>query len=597
MTTETAPQAGPTRQLWLVFGIWVAVSLIMVWFARTRISERMWPDPDDAMRLLQVRDLLAGQSWFDVTQYRLSPPVGGPMHWSRLVDLPIAAVILLTRPFLGQFGAETAALIAVPLLTLGAAMLLVYKITSKLTQGSAPLFAVIAAPGSLGAIKQMAILRIDHHGWQIVLGLVTILAAIDDRARRSGIIAGAAMAAWLNISIEGLPFATAVGAWFAIEWLRDPNGVERLKSYLASLLGTSLFMFVAMRAPSAWLAEPHDAVSISHLAAFAVATLSCWLAVRPQVNDVRIRFALLAACGALTGVTAFLVDPHFLQGPFASLDPIVKTLWYDDVDEGLPIWRMSGYMAAAVLAQPLVGLAGGGLAIWKGPAELRSKWLAFEFLLLAITLASVCVIREATTAATLSLPGTAFLCEFVLRRARKVSLMPVRVFATGGALCIMMPAYAAPISIQPANPKRDAAMKSGDSCVNRSEMEKLRWLPKSNLAAPLDITPMIIVNTPHTAIASGYHRNVEGIRDVILLYTRPPAEGAKIIARRHVDYMVFCPQAAETLWWARNGPNGLSAMLNAGKYPDWLEPVQVPGARALKVWRVRKDLLAAPARS
>jgi hypothetical protein len=61
--------------------------------------------------------------------------------------------------------------------------------------------------------------------------------------------------------------------------------------------------------------------------------------------------------------------------------------------------------------------------------------------------------------------------------------------------------------------------------------------------------------------------------------------------------MVFCPQAAETLWWARNGPNGLSAMLNAGKYPDWLEPVQVPGARALKVWRVRKDLLAAPARS
>src|ERR1700751_5814482 len=29
---------------------------------------------DDAMRLVEVRDLLAGQSWFDLTQHRLDPP-------------------------------------------------------------------------------------------------------------------------------------------------------------------------------------------------------------------------------------------------------------------------------------------------------------------------------------------------------------------------------------------------------------------------------------------------------------------------------------------------------------------------------------------
>jgi hypothetical protein len=31
---------------------------------------------DDAMRLVEVRDLLAGQSWFDLTQHRLDPPQG-----------------------------------------------------------------------------------------------------------------------------------------------------------------------------------------------------------------------------------------------------------------------------------------------------------------------------------------------------------------------------------------------------------------------------------------------------------------------------------------------------------------------------------------
>ena len=96
----------------------------MIAIGWSNVLDRRFPDPDDAMRLLQVRDWLAGQSWFDVTQYRLNLPFGAPMHWSRLVDLPIAAVILLFRPIFGADGGETAALIIVPLLTLGAAMLL-----------------------------------------------------------------------------------------------------------------------------------------------------------------------------------------------------------------------------------------------------------------------------------------------------------------------------------------------------------------------------------------------------------------------------------------------------------------------------------------
>ena len=56
---------------------------------------------DDAMRLVEVRDFLAGQGWFDLTQYRLSPPDGVPMHWSRLIDLPLAALIGALTPPLG----------------------------------------------------------------------------------------------------------------------------------------------------------------------------------------------------------------------------------------------------------------------------------------------------------------------------------------------------------------------------------------------------------------------------------------------------------------------------------------------------------------
>ena len=51
-------------------------------------------DNDSLLRLVEVRDLIAGQSWFDLHQYRMGTVGGLLMHWSRLVDAPIAAIIL-----------------------------------------------------------------------------------------------------------------------------------------------------------------------------------------------------------------------------------------------------------------------------------------------------------------------------------------------------------------------------------------------------------------------------------------------------------------------------------------------------------------------
>ena len=76
--------------------------------------------------------------------------------------------------------------------------------------------------------------------------------------------------------------------------------------------------------------------------------------------------------------------------------------------------------------------------------------------------------------------------------------------------------------------------------------------------------------------------------DVIRLFVYSPAQGREILARRHVDYVVFCAGAPETVRYAYHGPLGLAAALSAGNAPDWLVPFDVPGLRALRVWRVRK---------
>src|SRR3546814_18125356 len=95
------------RSIWLVSQKWAAIKGLAL------------PDTDDNLRLQQVRDWLGGQGWFDLRQHRMLPPEGADIHWSRLVDLPLAGLILLFKPFLPMFRAEQVAVTIAPLLPLG----------------------------------------------------------------------------------------------------------------------------------------------------------------------------------------------------------------------------------------------------------------------------------------------------------------------------------------------------------------------------------------------------------------------------------------------------------------------------------------------
>ena len=74
--------------------VWLAFA---AWFVNERwigIQAFALGDTDDNLRMSQVRALLNGQDWYDLRQYKLNPPEGANVHWSRLVDLPIAGIML-----------------------------------------------------------------------------------------------------------------------------------------------------------------------------------------------------------------------------------------------------------------------------------------------------------------------------------------------------------------------------------------------------------------------------------------------------------------------------------------------------------------------
>lgn len=587
---QTVAPAGTRERIRPFLIAWAVVAIIVILAKLSAITGMQFPDPDDELRLQQVRDWLGGQSWWDVTQHRMNGPTGAPMHWSRLVDVPIAAVILMLRPLLGQADAELGALIIVPLLTLGVVMCLVGVLTRRLLDQEHAMIATLLVPVSILAMLQLSPLRIDHHGWQIALALAATVAALDPKSRASGLVAGAAAALWLHISLEGLPFAATLATMFAARWLLDPRQGERLTAFVGALALGSVAFYLATKAPTGWTNRYCDAVSPAYLAGFCVGAAVCWAVVRATPGAIWARVAALADAGVLAVGAMLWLAPHCARGPFEALDPLVHDFWYKNVLEGREIWHQPPQVAAMVIAFPLVGLLGSWRAFRLAPSEAaRRNWAIMLFLLAGASLASVFVQRTGAVANLLALPGGVYLFRLFLKRASDTRSLPGRLTALIGAVVLVMPSYVVAFGMLPFSddpPRRRAA--PSESCVAREQLQLLDQLPPSTIAAPLDLSPAIIVDTHHSVIASGHHRNGRAMRDVIHVFTLPAPQAKAILDRRRIDYLVVCPTLVEPSIFLRYGPKGLWADLAAKRTPTWLEPVDLGRPSPLRVWKVKR---------
>src|SRR5688572_17427827 len=170
---------------WLILLFWLIFVTLFLVSRSPQIGAFALGDTDDNLRMMQVRALLAGQGWYDLRQYRLDPPFGADIHWSRIVDLPIAGLKLALAPLLGGAGAEKVAVTAAPLLPLGVALASLAVVVRRLVGPRAYLLTaalVFSAPSARGMWSP---LRIDHHGWQLAT-LALALVALTHRRRALG---------------------------------------------------------------------------------------------------------------------------------------------------------------------------------------------------------------------------------------------------------------------------------------------------------------------------------------------------------------------------------------------------------------------------
>ena len=588
------------RALGVALAGWAVVAVLALLRDWPAIASLHFADPDDALRMVQVRDLLAGQGWFDLHQYRIAPPHGTVMHWSRLVDAPIAGVIMLLRPLLGATRAELAAVAIVPLLTLLAAQLCLARLVARQLDPRLVLIATLLMLLMLPAMLQFEPPRIDHHAWQIVAVVAALNALLAKTPRGAALIAGLGLAFGLAVSLELLPFAGLFGALFALRWWRDPAGWRWLAWYLDALVLGSAALFLGTRGLGD-LNNYCDTVSPAYLAGLGVIALGVHgLALRAAIP----RAWLVAGLGlaAVAGTVLFLwLAPGCSTGPFARLDPLVRHFWYDNVKEGMPVWRQDWTVLVQMTVPPLVGL---GAAILLARREAGHFWGEYALMLGGAVVISLAVSRFSSVSSAVAIVPLTWLvrrCALALSDPRsfrgKALLTAVLVAALlpGLLLDIAGRGYArvvsAPVAAQPTQ-----THEVSDACGQPASLSALARQPRGTILGQFDFGPFILLRTPHSVVATPHHRAAAAMHDTIAAFLAAPDQAHALAAARHVDYVMLCPDLVETHMYMDRAPNGLAAQLLAGKTTDWLEPVALgPDGGAMRLWRVRPAALAQPA--
>lgn len=592
-----APSDGgmTSRRYWLLFTLAVTVgATLLIAVAWSAIVDRSFSDPDDMMRLQEVRDWLAGQSWFDVSQYRIDPPAGLSMHWSRLVDVPLAAMILATRPLLGSANAELFACIAVPFLTYVCLALLVAKITQRLS-GNARLGLIAAALTAIdgGAVLTVRPMRIDHHGWQAVCGLAMVAALIGGRVRprTTAALAGCFAALWINISLEGIMFTAVCGVWLGLAWVIDPQREQgRLPAYLGAVTGASLILFLVVHGGALFDQTFCDAISPVHMIAFAIAAAGTTACLALGARGPYWRLAGLALTAAMAGAVYRLGAPQCAGGPFASLGPLAYEFWYLPIGEGLPLWKQPAQLAVLMIGYPLAGLA---MAVWwvrRSTGEARREAITYAALLFGATLIGIGLERAGALSNLLALPAGMLLAGHLWKRAERLQQAGARIAAMAGVVLLCLPItpniaaamlFPAPVSIA-----SGVSREPEGACLGLGNLAHLDAIPPALMLATPGSAEALIVASHHSSVSAGYHRDRARMEDVIRFFLSDEATAHAIARRTGPRYLMFCRAVGDARLFAHVAPNGMAARLEKDDAPAWLEPVPVPGAHYVRLYRI-----------
>jgi hypothetical protein len=573
---------------------WFFLALWQLYERAVNIRFLSLGDTDDNLRLAQVRDWLGGQGWYDLRQYRLNPPAGFDIHWSRVVDLPLAGLILLFRLFTTDQWAERLAAAIAPLLPLSVVMLGLAATARRLIARDAWIMALVLVPGATATMLQFVPLRIDHHGWQLACLAVTVAGLCDPARARGGLLVGFASALSLSIGLEMLPYVGMAGAIIALRWVWDRDEAERLQVYALALGGGTAIGF-ALFASEANRVARCDALTPVWLSVAVAGSALLFLLARLAPASRGARLALAVAAGAAIAVGFALVFPQCLGRPEQVSDELARA-WLDNVREAKPVYRHPFRVAFPIVTLPIIGLIGALVAAWRARGSegaVGQKTIGWAAVALFTAFACLMLLwqaRAGPAAQLLSIPGAAALAWIALPWFRRHPLLPVRVFGTVGAFLVISGLFAGLVvrnlKIDPPTKQTRIVNRANGRCNALPNLSALNRYPAQTVFTFNDLGPRLIATTHHRAISGPYHRNGDAILDVQRAFGRSPAQARAIMRRHGATLLLVCPDFAESTVYRARSKGGFYDRLARGERFAWLTPVALPARSPFRLFRI-----------
>lgn len=561
-------------------------------------------DPESAMRLVAVREFLGGRGWYDLLEPRLGLAPGVVLPWSRLADLPVAALILAFEPIAGRTAAELLAAnlwppVAFVLFGWGV-VATVLRFADGVAAAAALVLVVLSppalalfAPGHLGAGTLHAVL----FAW-----MLAALVRADGSARAAaaaGVLAAAAVAVG-----PGTPAPMLLaGAVLALAWIRDGDRWHRaVAAYGTALAAATAVFFLLCVEPARRAAPACDGFSPVDLVAATVAGLGAAAIARVLRGGPADGAAgyLLRGAG-VAGIASVLVAvvaaafPHCLAG--AGADPRLDALSVGTATAArsvLDVARQTPWQLPGSYAGPAVALL---LAVTAAVGARGGR--AFGLALLAASLAgalAVALWRQGdlavahVAAAIAAAVATAAIARDGLGPRHPAAPLLRNAWVLAAPL---LWAVAGDVALDDtARRLQRAAAVAAAECL-AALGETVAALPPGLVVAPPAYGPHLLLRTASSVLAAPFPRDAEGIlaADAVLSADdgrRPfDAAGARTVA--------LCPHEAETRALVRRAPHGLAARLVAGERPSWLEVVAEGPAALVLRRRTEPDTIRAQA--
>lgn len=604
---ETAPmEQSPARapavpfrsRFWVIASLYSAVIIAAILVLNMPgATDYVGGDNDDTMRLIEVRDLLGGQSWFDMVQHRLGLEGGTLMHWSRFIDLPIATLIAIFRLFLGPIQAEAAALTVWPLL-LAAVLLFIMGFAGRRLGGIPVMHAALGLTGILLITSNRFLPgAIDHHNVQLILvALITAMIADPGQRPSNFAVAGIASALALAIGVETTPFIAVASILVAVLWAwHGASFAPAARSYGLSLALAITAAFLITVPPRLYSAVTCDSLSLGFYALASIGggalVVSALVANRLSFRG---RLGVLAIDGALVLAATLVVAPQCLRNPLAQLDPMLISLWLSGVTEAQPFTEQLRREPGSVGAFYIVGVLALAVCAFRFHRRDRAELHAILFVLLLICWGVALVqIRGAVFANLLAILPLAL----IIMDLRRISNADPENLGAGFVYLVMALIAVPPVwtiggVLATEGTKgfieRAKSLSATPSlgCKSPAALAQLAALPTDVVAAPSELGVHILRYTTHRTLSGPYHRDQGGMLTELHIGLSAPSESEAFLRGAGVGILAFCPGDLQSRALMELKPDGLYAQLRDGKVPAYLGPLPVPATSDLRLYRV-----------